>query len=160
MGTAGYQYAESSPLLKRDPLGSYVIYPTARYPKLIRKGLVKLVSELLGNTGPCKSCTDYFQGQPNQIMKNINDVLNEGTPPTIITGQCAGHNPNACTRPGVWGRITIDEDFLSKVPSACEIATNILHEMGHLARQDRTNEHDSPGWKEFTKKCRTSCLRL
>ncbi|HET7436021.1 MAG TPA: RHS repeat-associated core domain-containing protein [Thermoanaerobaculia bacterium] len=154
-----YVYAAAVPSAVTDPLGLYTVLGSASPGEKARidEAIRTLLSELANNTTGCSSCQQYFQGLKQ--FTNLKAWMQPGgppyigviTPPSGVSG--AAHSQKAAPWWYTWlyRRNFTPGNYLL---SPCRLASLILHEVGHLARND-TVDNEPP---EFFQKCRFGCI--
>jgi RHS repeat-associated protein len=161
LGTLGdanpYQYAMGTPLTNVDPLGLYTVLKASPGEKVrIDNAIQKLLQEMTNSPDGCKDCVDYFKGL-NQFT-DIKAWTQQGGAPYLRVLQTPAGGGRAHSQKGSpWTYTFLYENNFP--PSAsqlseCRLASLILHEVGHLARQDTTDNEP----QEFFSKCQFGCI--
>jgi RHS repeat-associated protein len=139
-----YNYAFGDPINLIDPTGLATIVgrPKSPYTQRLKDALEFFRKELRDNPSP--QCDAYFQAQPNPEFKDFRKaLLTDGGPPYIraadkprgVSGDTAAYSQQGAP----WTYMTIFKDFMDKNRIGNEVPSVILHELGHLARQDTTD---------------------
>ena len=114
-------------------------------------------SQMTKNT--CGDCKKYFASQSN--LQDIDKWTEPGGPPyvsTTVRSASASTDVFAYSQnapPFLYTWLYKDDFFPSpKRLSPCDLASLILHEAGHLSRQDTTDNEPA----DFFKKCAFGCI--
>lgn len=143
-----YLYVGESPLNATDPLGLYTAQGDARFKREVDDAFDRIRRGLENAKDDC--CDKYFSDRGIQL----GDWTEPGGPPYIRQASRRGS-----TRGGkVCGWAQKGPPFIYafvnwdcfRTPDPCLLASVILHEMGHLARQDTQDNEPS----DFFKTCR------
>ncbi len=138
-----YGYVLSDPLNAFDSSGLATIMGSDKspYTQRLKDALDFLRKELTRYPSP--KCDAYFQGQPNPAFKDFRKALlaETGPPyiqavdrPTGVSSDVAAYSQKASP----FQYMFIMKDFMDKNPIGPEVPSVILHELGHLAREDTT----------------------
>jgi len=154
-----YSYVAADPVNSIDPTGlaTIVAGPKSPYKQKLKIALEKLRKELANNPSP--ACDAYFQAQPNQAFQDFRKALMSDQGPPYIH---AADRPQKLStdvsaysqKGGTFDHMFIFKDFIDKNPINMEVASVILHELGHLARQDTTDNEP----ENFFQDCRCGNL--
>jgi hypothetical protein len=110
---------------------------------------MKLVKSALDNKKNCK-CVQFF----SDLGVDIKTWASPGGPPYIGTRTYSRPDLGGNAQAGAPFRyLWINETLFSK-PNPCGLGSVLLHEMGHLARQD-TFDNEPP---DFFKRCAMGCI--
>jgi RHS repeat-associated protein len=162
LGVAGdanpYAYVYASPINWNDPLGLFtVISASPTEKKAIEAAFALIRSQLTKNN--CGDCKKYFTSHPN--LQDMDQWTQPGGPPYVSTiAKPDGVPPDdfaysQSDAPFSYTWLFKQGFFPSlKRLSPCDLASLILHEAGHLARQDKTDNEPV----DFFKKCKFGCI--
>ncbi len=155
-----YLYADANPVSFADPLGLYTSYGSPSFKrkvdnamKTIRKGIDRQKKKKKNKGVSC--CETYFSDRG----LNLDKMTQPGGAPHIreaTAGMLKGlKKKNACgtaqtSNPWIW--LFVNPECYRK-PDPCGFASNILHEMGHLARKDTTDNEPN----DYFKACNLGC---
>lgn len=150
-----YVYADGNPIQFADPLGLYTASGSGRFKRRIEDGFDKIKRGLDDPDNEC--CKKYFM----DLNVDIDAWINPGGAPYVLeaTGQLkrALNRINACGKAQEGAPFTylwITPDCFRR-PGPCEVASILMHEMGHLARKDTTDNEP----QDFFTACRFGCVR-
>jgi RHS repeat-associated protein len=130
-----YAYADSNPISASDPLGLYtVLTKDPAFRQQVDAGFGKIQEGL----GSPTCCSRYFSGRGVDLAT----WTQPGGPPYILRAE--GKLRREMKRRKVCGAAQKGAPFqyfwlnpdCFKTPDPCKIASLLMHEMGHLARQD------------------------
>lgn len=118
----------------------------------------------LGLEGEC-DCLGYFREQKNLLFREILPTLVPFDPGSTVNnvpfvfstpGTAFDNNAYAGTH-GTTTNIFMNEDWVDRgvpPPMGNEMASILLHELGHLARESSHDDDNSDAAKEFFRRCR------
>jgi RHS repeat-associated protein len=143
-GDNRYAYVEGDPAGSVDPSGHYSVDTGNRgFDRQIREAVAKLEEELLIEPdAPC--CLTHF----TRYGVDIFQWLKAGGPPIISSGKNWSYRKHGETN---FTTIWINYEHAMNL-SACHVAGDILHEMGHYA------SHEQYQTVEFSTDCTFGCL--
>jgi len=129
-----YFYANQNPLIFADPLGLYTVHGDGRFKREIEGAIEQIRKDLANDKGGC--CAQYFAADGVDIQQ----WLQPGGPPHIVQS-------TQSVREGVCGWAQKGPPFsylfvnwdCFRTPNPCRLASLVLHETGHLARHDTTD---------------------
>jgi hypothetical protein len=155
-----YEYVFGNPIAWDDALGLFtVVGASPSEKKAIEAAFALIRSEMAKNN--CGDCKKYFASQPN--LQDIDQWTQPGGPPPYvsttvrpanISGDIFGYSQHAAPFSYTW---LFKDDFFpsTKRLSPCDLASLIVHEAGHLARRDTTDNEPS----DFFTKCQFGCIK-
>ena len=158
--THPYLYVAGRPLTAIDPLGLYHIQSATEGQAAAIRRAMEVLQKLLEDEdtkSKCDPCRDYFRKQAAEALRDLDSWTREGGPPYIrveTRPSGVGSRTKAASRRTTPYMIIYDDNFLPRSMRDCELASLILHEAGHLARQDTGDNEPA----EFFKKCRIDCV--
>ena len=157
-GGTYYSYVKNSPTSLRDPSGLYTILSGSQYFRArVTDGFTVLRDKL---EGAC-DCRDYFREQRNPLFRELLPTLVPFEP-----GSTVNHVPKVFSTPGssfkrgsfgatlgTTTNIFLNADWVQAGPVGSEMASILLHELGHLARESDHDDDDSDAAREFFRRC-------
>ncbi len=156
--THPYLYVNAHPLVSADPLGLYETRGATRGQKQAIDEAMRVMREEMAkfkNQKACNRCVQYFA----HLVTDLEEWAKPGGPP-YITPQVRPHGTPISVggysqKQAPWEYLFIFDDRLGpRALKPCELASDILHEMGHLARNDSTDNEP----QFFFDACRIGCL--
>ena len=131
-----YLYADANPLRFSDPLGLYTVSGPPDFKRNVEHGFQRIEDGLDRPQGEC--CADYFGARGI----DLNEWVTPGGPPHVraATGKLLRkmNEVNVCGVAQAGSPFTyywVNPDCFKR-PDPCAMASLLMHEMGHLARQD------------------------
>jgi RHS repeat-associated protein len=154
---SSYLYGSQNPLVFTDPFGLYTTHGSGGFKKRVDDGFAEIKKGLDQAVDDC--CEQYF----TNLGVPLRDWVTPGGPPYVREANAnqkkALRAQDACgfAQKGTpFTYFWIDPDCRSlRKPSPCAFASILLHEIGHLARKD-TTDNEPP---DFFKICRLGCVR-
>ena len=157
-GLNSYAYGAGNPVLLADPFGLYTVVSASSAERARFEAAMQLLQKELAKD-KCGECKKYFSSQPH--LNDLDQWVQPGGPPylnAIARPSAAPSDAKAYSQKGApW---TYSWFFKDNFPpsrralSPCDLASLILHEIGHLARQDTTDNEPS----DFFKACKFGCV--
>ncbi len=156
--THPYLYVGGHPLIAVDPLGLYESRGATHGQKQAIDEAMRVMREEMAkarNKKACDRCVQYF----SKLLADVEAWAMPGGPPYIVPQSRPRGIPitvgGYSQTKAPWEYIFIFDDRLgARALKPCELASDILHEMGHLARNDST-DNEPP---LFFNACRIGCL--
>ncbi len=153
-----YLYVGAHPLIAVDPLGLYETRNATPGQKQAIDDAMRVLREEMAkrkNQKACDRCEQYFA----HLLTDLEEWTRPGGPPYITPKSRPNSTPKTVggysQSKAPWEYIFLFDDRLGpRVLKPCELASDILHEMGHLARNDSTD--NEPPF--FFNACRIGCL--
>lgn len=151
ISTAPYVFARGNPVRFVDPLGLYTAQGNPRFKREVADAMRRIRDGLDDQDAEC--CTQYFEDRGIDIEQ----WLEPGGPPYIREGRSeefrTASGAKACGKPQTgppFSYMWVNWEDCFRTPDPCLLSSTILHEIGHLARQD-TDVDNEPS--DFFKPC-------
>ena len=158
-GANSFAYVSNQPVISRDPSGAIQIVTSSEsYRARLQSAIAMIRQQMLADPGRAICCNNYFREHAGSAIGSLGTWMQDGGPPYLFVVSrpaTVSSDKQAYAQKGSpFLYINIFADVIDKNPVGCALASLIVHEAGHLARQDM---HDNEP-QDFFNACRFGCI--
>ena len=149
-----YLYADGDPIDASDPLGLYTVIGPPDFQQSVDGAMGRIADAIQNNKNPqcCKYFSDRNIDLPTWTQKGGAPYIVKMNEAQIRAAEKKGTVCSYAQQGSPFLYFWVNPNCFKK-PNPCKLASLLLHEMGHLARQDTTDNEPS----DFFKDCNLGC---